>query len=62
MKNAALKLASRNLFREENQPLVELALLFTLLICVVGICGVGIVSRVDSTFSQLGARLISYIH
>lgn len=61
MKNAALKLASRNLFREENQPLVEFALLFTLLICMVGLCGVSMVSKIDSTCSQLGSRLVSYI-
>jgi hypothetical protein len=63
MKNATPKLSriSRNLFREENQRLIEFFLLIALISFATSLGGLGMISRVDSAFKNIGTRFTSYM-
>jgi Flp pilus assembly pilin Flp len=55
-----LSKALKNLFREENQRLVEFFLLIALISFATTLSGLGMMSKVDHAFSSVGTTLTSF--
>jgi Flp pilus assembly pilin Flp len=63
MKSANSKLSKvlKNLFREENEQVIEFFLLMALITFATTFAGLGMMSRVDTAFRSIGSTLSSYV-
>jgi pilus assembly protein Flp/PilA len=63
MKTPTIKLSKtmKNLLREENQQVVEFFLLIALISFATSLGGLGVMTRVDTAFKNIGTTFHSYI-
>ena len=63
MNKATPKLAKAmtSLWREENQQVIEFFLLMALITLATGMGGLGVVSRVDAAFRNIGSTFSTYV-